>query len=64
MHAVRDQDARLECHFDLEGEALYSVKWYKDGNEFFRFVPKDQPPIQLFTLPGVVVEVKYTAIIF
>ncbi|PNF16759.1 hypothetical protein B7P43_G00853 [Cryptotermes secundus] len=44
MHTVRDQNARLECHFDLEGEALYSVKWYKDGNEFFRYVPRDQPP--------------------
>ncbi|KAJ9579884.1 hypothetical protein L9F63_004486, partial [Diploptera punctata] len=57
MHTVRHQDARLECHFDLEGEALYSVKWYKDGNEFFRYVPKDQPPIQLFNLPGVTVEI-------
>lgn len=57
MHTVRDLNARLECHFDLEGEALYSVKWYKDGNEFFRFVPRDQPPAQLFPLPGVSVDV-------
>ncbi|XP_063235945.1 uncharacterized protein LOC134538500 [Bacillus rossius redtenbacheri] len=57
MHAVRDQDARLECHFNLEGEALYSVKWYKDGNEFYRFVPQDMPPAQLFPLPGVTVDI-------
>jgi hypothetical protein len=57
MHTVRDLNARLECHFDLEGEALYSVKWYKDGNEFFRYVPRDQPPAQLFPLPGVTVDV-------
>lgn len=57
MHTVRDQNARLECHFDLEGEALYSVKWYKDGNEFFRYVPRDQPPAQLFPLPGVTVDI-------
>ncbi|PSN45910.1 hypothetical protein C0J52_24208 [Blattella germanica] len=57
MHTVRDLDARLECHFDLEGEALYSVKWYKDGNEFFRYVPRDHPPIQLFFLPGVSVDI-------
>ncbi|XP_021926689.1 uncharacterized protein LOC110833219 isoform X2 [Zootermopsis nevadensis] len=57
MHTVRDLNARLECHFDLEGEALYSVKWYKDGNEFFRFVPRDQPPAQLFPLPGVSVDI-------
>ena len=56
-HIVRENDARLECHFDLEGEALYSVKWYKDGNEFYRYVPRDQPPVQLFTLPGITVDV-------
>ncbi|XP_068085252.1 uncharacterized protein [Anabrus simplex] len=56
MHTIRNQSARLECHFDLEGEALYSVKWYKDGNEFYRFVPRDIPPVQLFPLPGVTVD--------
>lgn len=63
MHTVRDLNARLECHFDLEGEALYSVKWYKDGNEFFRFVPRDQPPAQLFPLPGVSVDVSTYSLI-
>jgi hypothetical protein len=28
-HTIRGQPVRLECHYDLEGEALYSVKWYK-----------------------------------
>ncbi|XP_071056296.1 cell adhesion molecule 3-like isoform X2 [Onthophagus taurus] len=55
-HAVRDQSARLECHFDLDGETLYSVKWYKDGNEFYRYVPRDSPPVQIFKLPGVTVD--------
>lgn len=56
-HTVRDQSARLECHYDLDGEALYSVKWYKDGNEFYRYVPMEQPPVQIFDLPGVQVDV-------
>lgn len=56
-HAVRNQSARLECHFDLDGETLYSVKWYKDGNEFYRYVPRDNPPAQCFPLPGVTVDV-------
>ncbi|KAF0749884.1 Uncharacterized protein FWK35_00014991 [Aphis craccivora] len=28
----------LECNYDLEGEQLYSIKWYKDRNEFYRFL--------------------------
>lgn len=56
-HAVRNQSARLECHFEMDGETLYSVKWYKDGNEFYRYVPRDMPPTQTFPLPGVSVDV-------
>ncbi|VEN62298.1 unnamed protein product, partial [Callosobruchus maculatus] len=55
-HAVRNQSVKLECYFDLDGETLYSVKWYKDGNEFFRYVPRDMPPTQSFSLPGVTVD--------
>ena len=55
---VRNQNARLECHFDLDDETLYSVKWYKDGNEFYRYVPRDMPPAQVFPLPGVTVDVR------
>ncbi|XP_067009661.1 uncharacterized protein [Anabrus simplex] len=61
MHTVRDQSARLECHFDLEGEALYSIKWYKDGNEFYRYVPRDMPPAQIFSLPGVSVDIEQSS---
>ncbi|XP_046387588.1 uncharacterized protein LOC124157128 [Ischnura elegans] len=57
MHTVRDHSARLECHFDMEGESLYSVKWYKDGNEFYRYLPRDMPPAQVFPLPGVAIDI-------
>lgn len=56
-HTVRDASAHLECHYELDGESLYSVKWYKDGNEFYRYVPRDMPPAQIFALPGVTVDV-------
>ncbi|KRT85859.1 Immunoglobulin, partial [Oryctes borbonicus] len=32
-------DALLDCRYDLEGDLLYDVKWYKDGQEFFRCTP-------------------------
>ena len=31
--------ASLHCLYDMEGEELYSVKWYKNGHEFFRYIP-------------------------
>ncbi|XP_067625299.1 uncharacterized protein [Eurosta solidaginis] len=55
-YVVKGSSAQLECLYDLDGESLYSVKWYKDGNEFYRYVPRDMPPAQTFLLPGVAVE--------
>lgn len=55
-HVIRGQTLRLECYFDLEKETLYSVKWYKDGHEFYRFVPRDDPPSQFFPLNGIHVD--------
>lgn len=52
-HVVLGDTIRLECNFNLDKEKLYSVKWYKDGNEFYRFVPEEKPPAMSFNLPGV-----------
>lgn len=62
-HVTKNSTVQLECHFDLNGEALYSVKWYKDGNEFYRYVPRDNPPAQLFLLTGVSVDVSTTLLL-
>ncbi|XP_023343067.1 endothelial cell-selective adhesion molecule [Eurytemora carolleeae] len=49
--------AVLQCLYDLEGEELYSVKWYKQGQEFFRYIPGDrEQKIVTFSLPGIFVE--------
>ncbi|KAG5318869.1 MOS1T transposase, partial [Pseudoatta argentina] len=53
QHAVLGQNVSLECNFNLDGEKLYSVKWYKDGNEFYRYVPREKPPVLVFLQPGV-----------
>nr|CAH7737595.1 unnamed protein product [Callosobruchus chinensis] len=47
----------LYCEYDLEGTPLYSVKWYRDGDEFYRYVPKEEPPTRVFPLPGLRVDV-------
>lgn len=47
----------LQCSYDLEGDELYTVKWYKGRQEFFRYVPKELPHTLVFPLPGVNVDV-------
>ncbi|RZB39828.1 uncharacterized protein BDFB_010564, partial [Asbolus verrucosus] len=45
---VRGKDAALECYYDLEGDQLYAVKWYLGTTEFYRYTPKEIPPIKQF----------------
>lgn len=52
----RNETAVLMCTFDLEGDPLYTVKWYKGRSEFFRFTPKDEFPIKIFPLEGLYID--------
>lgn len=47
----------LSCSYDLGEDRLYSVKWYKNDVEFYRYVPKDWPPGQFLPLKGAKVDV-------
>jgi hypothetical protein len=50
--------AALLCNYSLgERDRLYSVKWYKDDEEFYRYVPKSHPVSQSYKVDGVKVEV-------
>jgi hypothetical protein len=40
-----------------KNEALYSVKWYKDNEEFYRYVPRDNPPQNSYKVDGIKVDV-------
>ncbi|KAH9640938.1 hypothetical protein HF086_003028 [Spodoptera exigua] len=36
-------DAELMCTYELEGAQLYSIRWYRNMIEFYRYVPKESP---------------------
>ncbi|VVC97356.1 unnamed protein product, partial [Leptidea sinapis] len=56
-HVPLGTRAALSCKWQLgPADILYSVKWYKDGKEFFRHVPRDIETRRKFMLPGVDVE--------
>lgn len=47
------EGAILLCDVDMENEVLYSVKWYKDNEEFFRFVPRDSSQFLVYNVEGI-----------
>ncbi|XP_066249284.1 uncharacterized protein [Euwallacea similis] len=47
----------LGCEYDLENAPLYSIKWYREDAEFYRYVPKEEPPIRVFPIQGIRVDV-------
>lgn len=58
-HVVLNETVRMQCNFNLDKEQLYSVKWYKDGHEFYRYTPRDRPEVLTFSVPGVNVNVSH-----
>ncbi|CAB3235852.1 unnamed protein product [Arctia plantaginis] len=54
----RGESATLTCDYDLEGGKLYSVKWYRDNEEFYRFMPRLRPPQHAHKLDGVKVDLE------
>jgi len=49
--------AVLQCIYDLSGNPLYAMKWYKGSQEFYRFTPKEIPPTKTFPIPGLQIDV-------
>lgn len=44
--------ADLVCSYYLDSHNLYSVKWYKGRHEFYRFMPQESPPVRVFPVKG------------
>ncbi|XP_033607840.1 uncharacterized protein LOC111865754 isoform X2 [Cryptotermes secundus] len=52
------QPVTLICEYDLESRKLYSIKWYKDECEFFRYMPDYEPQSQAFPTPGITLDLR------
>lgn len=48
----KGKPATLQCLYDLEGDLLYQVKWYKGQREFFRYTARQVPPTKEFPING------------
>ncbi|EDV49312.1 uncharacterized protein Dere_GG17099, isoform D [Drosophila erecta] len=49
------QKAKLFCSYAMGNRTLNSVKWYKDGLEFFRYSPLTPPTTNWFPVKGVTI---------
>jgi hypothetical protein len=56
-------EATLLCPYDLEGEPLYSVKWYRGNHQFYRYMPKEPPTGRAFSFEGMVVGVSEIGVV-
>ncbi|XP_048520945.1 uncharacterized protein LOC109546568 isoform X2 [Dendroctonus ponderosae] len=45
--------ATFRCTYDLEGDTVYSVQWYRGSHEFYRYEPSGVSVTQHFSIPGV-----------
>ncbi|XP_054727849.1 uncharacterized protein LOC129237257 [Anastrepha obliqua] len=49
------QKAKLFCSYEMGNRTLNSVKWYKNGQEFFRYSPLTPPTTNWFPVKGVTI---------
>ncbi|XP_047359961.1 uncharacterized protein LOC124953092 isoform X2 [Vespa velutina] len=55
-YTLRGKNALLECRYDLESDKLYSFSWYKDHEEFYRYVPRSEPTQHSYHVEGIKVD--------
>ncbi|XP_053596705.1 uncharacterized protein LOC103574415 isoform X2 [Microplitis demolitor] len=54
-YKFKDETAHLVCRYDLETEKLYSVLWYKDNEEFYKYVNTDRSQ-HIYQVDGIKVD--------
>ena len=56
QYGVSGEHAVLYCIYSSI-QPVYSVRWYKNGKEFFSYLPGKLSPISVHNVPGINVEV-------
>uniref|UniRef100_A0AAN0N7N0 Glutamate [NMDA] receptor subunit 1 n=1 Tax=Polyphagotarsonemus latus TaxID=1204166 RepID=A0AAN0N7N0_9ACAR len=56
MAIYKGSPIQLHCEFELQHSMLYSVKYYKNYIEFYRYLPSHVPSAQTYNLKGTYVD--------
>lgn len=51
----------LNCSHDLTDTQLYSIKWYKDSEEIYRFLPSNKPTHAAYETDGLTIDVSVSS---
>ncbi|KAJ6220252.1 hypothetical protein RDWZM_006064, partial [Blomia tropicalis] len=46
----------LNCSADLDYNQIYSIKWFKDNQEMYRFITSDESPTTFYPTRGIVID--------
>ncbi|XP_045121886.1 uncharacterized protein LOC123510638 isoform X2 [Portunus trituberculatus] len=56
---VSGSSVQLVCNYEYNRERedpLYSVKWYRNVNQFYEYIPKREPQVRVYPLPNLNVD--------
>lgn len=53
----RGEATWLNCSYELERDQLYSIKWYKNNVEIYRYLPSETPRVKVYNMPGIHIDV-------
>lgn len=57
---VSGSTVELVCNYHHSSDRpdpLYSIKWYRDVNQFYEYIPRRNPPVRVYELPHIHVDV-------
>lgn len=52
-HAAFNSNQTLACHYDVGSHVLYSLLWFHNDQEFYRYMPAEKPPIVVFNISSI-----------
>lgn len=55
----RGKNVTMACMYQLHDYGIYSVKWYKGAQEFYRYSPLESPTTRVLPVNGVKVDVSF-----
>ena len=60
--AFEGDSVYIICDYSLiKGQKLYTLKWYKEEQEFWRYEPRNRPKFQALNVTGISIEVSLSS---